>query len=136
MNDKMQIATLPTERTENGKWQDNKEQIAALALVAWAYGRQRQIVTARFWMSRSGDGASPVYCSVWLSETGHASGHGTARGYGYHKQSAALQFALDSAGVKLAQPIDGRGESAMRDAIMAIGRAMGYTDEQLLLVEV
>src|SRR5690606_3065831 len=89
--------------------------------------RPVELAQARFWMARRSDGASPVYCSVWTYREGrHTAGHGRARGYGYHRQSAALAAALDSAGITLAEPIDGRGDGAMRDALLAVGVAMGY----------
>lgn len=136
-----QTAILPDRFVGNGKWHDNKETVAALVLVAWASGKQRELVTVRFWMSRSADGASPVYCTAWIHGNGNhgnegCAGTGRANGYGYHKQSAALQSALDSAGVKLAKRIDGVGETAMKDALLAIGRAMGYTDDAMIVVGV
>ena len=53
----------------------------------------------------------------------YCSGHGKAGGYGYHKESAALQEAIESAGIKLRSPIDGAGDSAVRGAMEAINRA-------------
>lgn len=120
-------ATLPKEPTYNGQWKDGKEQVAAMAVIAIHKGEFSQPITARFWMSRRGDGASAVYCSVWTSNrTLSAAGHGTATGYGYHKMSAALQSAMRSAGITLSEPIDGRGEAAMRNALTAVARALGY----------
>lgn len=64
--------------------------------------------------------------SVWVHGDSGCAGHGTAGGYGYHRPSAALQEALTSAGIKLAQPIDGYGEQAMEDALLAIAEHLGY----------
>ena len=55
---------------------------------------------------------------------------GRATGYGYHKASAALQAAFDSAGVGITlagapASISGLGEAAMRDALEAVARAAG-----------
>lgn len=120
-------ATLPKESTFNGQWKDGKEQVAAMAVIAIRNGEFSQPITARFWMSRRGDGASAVYCSVWTSNQAmSANGRGTATGYGYHKRSAALNSALWNAGITLSEPIDGRGETAMRDALTAVARALGY----------
>lgn len=127
-------AKIKENRCENGKWQDGKEQIAAWAVVAFQKGMFEQAVTVRFWRARKSDGAGPVYCSLWASGGDvYLGGHGTARGWGYHKQSAALQEALSSAGVELFADngkdrvhIDGHGESAMRDALTALARALGY----------
>lgn len=120
---KRQTAKLPTTPTYNGRWADNKEQTHALAVVAVKSGKFAQPVTVRWWMSRTADGASPVYCSIW---TDGGAGHGRARGYGYDKRSAALAAALDSAGITLSKSIAGVGDSATREAVGAIARALGY----------
>lgn len=127
---KTMTATLPPDRVSNGKnYGDSKEMTACASVVAIDNaGDLVDPITARWYMARRSDGASPVYCSVWIGGNGHtASGHGSASGYGYHKRSAAMQAAIDSAGIKLSEPIDGRGDSAQRDALSAIARAMGYT---------
>jgi hypothetical protein len=80
------------------------------------------VAEARWYMSRHGDGASPVYCSIWVHAPGACtSGHGRATGYGYHKESAALGTAMRSAG------INGCGDGAMEGALLAIGRHVGAT---------
>lgn len=63
------------------------------------------------------------------SPSGHllASGNGKAGGGGYHRASAALQNACDAAGITLSEDISGIGESAMRDAMVSIARAAGFT---------
>lgn len=126
-----QKATLPAVKTYNGKWKDGKEQFAFAAVVAYENGKFQEPVTARWWRSRHGDGAGRIWCTVWArSRYAGFSGHGSASGCGYHKPSAALQAALqaalDSAGITLALPIDGRGEGAMSDALTAVARALGY----------
>lgn len=133
-SDTMKV-TIKAPLCHNGRMLDGvKEQIAAWALVAVRNGKMEQPITARFWMSRSGDGASPVYCSIWAHAGEYSlAGHGNARGYGYHKKSAALQAALRSAGATLSHPIDGRGEGAMRDALSALARAIGF--RKFLIVE-
>ena len=70
-------------------------------------------------------GSSKVYCLAWRSgPDDYGSGHGSAGGYGYCKASAAMHDALASAGVKLSQAIGGRGETAMRDAALAVGQML------------
>jgi hypothetical protein len=103
-----------------------KDLIQRLLLV-WYNSKARRIETladARCWMGRSRS-ASGVYCSIWISGP-HAewSGCGTAGGHGYHKASAALSAALRSAGWELDEDIDGVGDNAMRDALLAIGRKL------------
>lgn len=122
-----QTATLPADGCRNGRNLDgDRERISTLTLVGVQDGRPVELAQARFWMARRCDGASPVHCSVWIYGAPATGGHGRARGYGYHKRSAALAAALDSAGVKLAEPIDGCGDGSMRDALLAVGVAMGY----------
>jgi hypothetical protein len=103
-----------------------KETIQRLQ-VAWFNRKERRIETlvdARLYMGRSAS-ASRVYCSVWIrSEGRHWSGHGSASGCGYHKESAALDGAIRSAGWELDTDIGGAGCSAMDEALLAIGRAL------------
>jgi hypothetical protein len=120
-------ATLPAEDVSNARNMScEKELVNRLISIAYIDGEFRQVVDARFYMGRSAN-SSKVYCSIWVSYPDHwTSGHGTASGYGYHKESAALDSAIESAGIKLDARIDGVGDSAMREAIEAITRACGY----------
>lgn len=111
-----------------------KEMTGAVSVVALYKGDMREVIAARFWMGRSRS-AMTVYCSVWLrglpdQETGYntlnAGGTGTAGGGGYHKPSAALSEALESAGVTLDESIAGRGDRACLDALEATARALGF----------
>lgn len=125
-----QTATLPAADTSNARnWGDKLETIETKRLVAFDGAEIVNPVDARFYMARHSDGASPVRCSVWIRtrDGRYFAGKGTASGYGYHKQSAALQDALDSAGIQLARRIDGVGDSAIRTALEAVGDACGYT---------
>lgn len=141
------IAKLPTTGRSNAKQLD-KEIIRKYHVVGCKLdypgtlnGDLVSVLTANIYMSRSGDGASPVYCALWVHATGvcHTSGKGTASGYGYHKTSAAIDAALTSAGIELfdsktgnATHIDGVGDSAIEDAFIAIGKACGL-DSVLIL---
>lgn len=87
------------------------------------------VVDARWWMGKSAS-ASVVYCSVWVYPPMHsvaegASGRGSAGGGGYHKESAALEDAFTSAGVKFEAHFGGAGEAAMARAIAAVGAFFG-----------
>lgn len=111
-----------------------KETVGTWSLVAIAppgldtAGDMVEVITARTYMARSADGAGPVYASLWIHSPGfYTSGHGRANGYGYHKPSAAIQDALDSAGFKLERAIDGCGSEAIKDAFAAIARDLGYS---------
>ena len=107
-----------------------KETVGTWSLVAVTPSTNQlaEIITARTYMARSADGAGPVYASVWIRSPGfHTSGHGRANGYGYHKPSAAIQDALDSAGFKLERAIDGCGSEAIKDAFATIAWDLGYS---------
>lgn len=56
----------------------------------------------------------------------YLSGGGFAGGYGYHRPSAAIQSALENAGIFLSDDIGGRGEQAMIDALLEVARAAVY----------
>lgn len=79
------------------------------------------IITARFYWP----GESVCYCCAWVhGDSVHGSGAGNAGGYGYHKESAALEYALRDAGIALSEDIDGRGDTAMHDALESVARAV------------
>lgn len=131
---KEQAATLPAEDTSNGKnLGDTKETVETRIMVAKERTGMRVVVEARWYMARRSDGASPIYCSVWIQANGrYFAGHGKAGGYGYCKRSAAFQDALDSAGIKLAYSIDGRGMSEVDRAMEALADALGCDTDPLL----
>lgn len=124
-------AVLPSESVLNGRnyWGDKPVTQTIHAVVL--QGREmKTAVTIRVHGTKARN-----YCSVWIDDRPaqrHYSGHGWAGGYGYHRPSAALQVALKSAGVTLDEDIDGRGEGAMRDAVIAICHAMGYRNVHLV----
>lgn len=146
-------ATLTKTATNARNMKPEKECVNTLRIVSRIIGTSKGLQTvceARFYMARRSDGASPVYCSLWVSGAQWTSGRGRASGYGYHKESAALQAAIDSAGIRLTGDnyrelpsdatsdamarIDGCGDFAMRSAMRAIAIAVG-ADPELILVE-
>ena len=113
-----------------------KEAVKQAVLIACKAGEFSEPVTVRWYMSRSGDGASPVYCALWVRcSPYYVSGRGKAGGYGYHKASAAFQDACDSAGIELSKPVDGRGNDMVREAILAIGEALGFEQSEMHICE-
>ena len=115
---------------------DTKETVKQMILVAHRNGTFKEPITVRWYMSRSGDGASPVYCSLWVHcSPYHVSGRGVARGGGYHKASAAFRYACDSAGIKLDKDVYGVGDGAVREAIFAIGEALGFDITEMHICE-
>ena len=129
-------ATLPPTTQANGKnLSPQKELVSAMSAVAAVNGKMREVVIARWYKARKSDGASPVYASIWTYGAGFdISGHGRATGYGYHKASAALSTALDSAGIVLSERISGVGDGATRSALEAIARAIAGDAAEILII--
>jgi len=79
------------------------------------------------------------YAALWVNgrrsatfpDGVHTSGTGKAGGGGYHKASAAAMAAITNAGFTLSYDIDGRGEGSMRDAVLAIAHALGFSGARL-----
>ena len=93
----------------------------------------REIIMVRCYIGRSAS-ASTVYASIWINSPGyHSSGKGKASGYGYHKESAAIAEAIESAGISLDKDISGVGDDAIYVALKAIARALGFSN--VLIVE-
>ena len=126
-------ATLSRAARSNGKnMSPQKELVSAMSAVAVINGKMREVVIARWYKARKSDGASPVYASIWTYGAGFdISGHGRATGYGYHKASAALSAAMDSAGIVLSERIEGDG--AIRRAVEAIARAIAGDAAEILI---
>lgn len=90
------------------------------------YG-MRAAVTLRIYYTPSRMYGSTAYACIWINGRNiNLSGGGKAGGCGYHKASAAVSNALDDAGVTLNQSIHGVGDTAIRDALEAIAKALGY----------
>lgn len=108
-----------------------KETVSSYNVIAVVKGRPVDVITCRVYMGRSRN-SSTVYATVWLhGKEYHASGSGQAGGYGYHKESAAVDTALRMAGVKLSRSIHGTGET--REALEATARALGYRGQLLTI---
>lgn len=133
-------AKLVTEARNARNMAGEKEQVNRIVLIDKK--SEKQVVDARFYMA-SGRNAPTVYCSIWVyTKDGKGfTGHGKAGGYGYHKESAALADAIESAGIELwgdqynrtkspkqRAHISGCGETAMHDACNAIAYTAGYRD--------
>lgn len=82
----------------------------------------REIACVRFYWP-----GETVCCVTWVWSDKPARGYGKAGGGGYHKRSAAMSEALARAGVTLSEPVDGCGDSAMDEALLALARHMGVT---------
>lgn len=115
------ISFNPTEDPRNTySYRREKHFDSQLSIVDLDEGRE--IACVRFYRPNE-----TVYCVVWIFSDKPARGYGKAGGGGYHKQSAAMGEALARAGVTLSKPIDGCGDAAMSDALLALARHMGVT---------
>lgn len=104
-----------------GAWRDSAEHYKSV--VALVNGELKHIIKSL--IKRPRDGAGRLRVVVWLLHGGtYRHGCGIANGYGYHKASAAIGCALREAGVKLDDDINGRGDSAVDDALVATASAM------------
>lgn len=116
-------ATLPDHNVFNGhNWMGEKELIQRRVAVVLHKGKMREAVIVNVHGTNARN-----YVSVWAhNDLRSYAGHGWAGGYGYHRPSAAMGAALKSAGITLDEDIDGRGSSAMDEAMKAICHALGF----------
>lgn len=82
------------------------------------------VVTCRLYAT-----AGSTYACIWLA--GGHSASAVARGYGYHRASTAVALALSQIGIALSESIDGAGDTALHDAILAVARLLGETHPTL-----
>lgn len=85
------------------------------------------------------------YAVIWLNcfysnedfacENGRACGAGKAGGWGYHRESAALESAFRRAGMKFDIGCGGQGETMMRDCLMCAGEYLKPADAKIYLVK-
>ena len=107
-----------------------KEKIAALSLIVLdKNGAPLELAAVRFYQSRTGDDASPVYCSIWIFGGEYRSGYGVARGYGYDKKNAALTSALNSAGI-----VAKDSGASCSDILSELGKFLGYNPNTSLVI--
>ena len=119
------------ELADNGKnYGHKKELIQTFNVIT---DTLKEIITVRCYMGRSAS-ASVVYASLWITAPDyHGSGKGKAGGYGYHKESAAIAAAIESAGITLDTDISGVGDGAIKESLEAIASALGFSN--VLIVE-
>lgn len=126
-------AKLTTQKSNAKNMEDSKEAISRKVLAVIRDGKICIPVDVRWYMGRTST-ASVVYCSVWVRNAGFCtSGHGSAGGGGYHKISAAFADALESAGITLDAYVAGGGDSAVDEAMKAIGRTLGYRGHSMII---
>lgn len=126
-------AKLGNENSNAINYGDKKGLVNSWNVIVNSDDGLKNIITVRCYMGRSTN-ASTVYASIWVHSTDHqTSGTGKAGGYGYHKESAAIAEAIESAGITLDTGISGVGDCAIREALKAIARALGFSN--VLIVE-
>ena len=141
----MKIKAKIVKKAENARRPDNKELVSAYSLVVrLPSGELREVVTVKCYMGRSAN-ASVIHAVLWVKcADGHwTSGSGSAGGWGYHKESAAIADAIKSAGIELKDIKNGRkdhqfdlggtGTSYYPQVFEAITRAAGYRGRTLLV---
>lgn len=142
----MKIKAQIVKKAENARRPDNKELVSAFSLVVrLPSGELREVVTVNCHMGRSAS-ASVVYAVLWVrcKDGEWTSGSGSAGGYGYHKESAAIASAISSAGIELKDMdrtdrpdrrfnLGGTGHSYYPQVFEAIARAAGYRGRTLFV---
>ena len=141
----MKIKASIVKKESNARCPDNKELVSAYSLVVrLPSGEMREVITVRCYMGRSAS-ASVIHAVMWVrcKDGEWTSGSGSAGGYGYHKESAAIADAISSAGVTLQDlendrkdhwfDLGGSGTSYYPQVFEAIARAAGYRGHTLLV---
>jgi len=130
----MQVKIMDSDdSTKIAKYRKEKGYNGGYQLIVNDGETMRVICDVRFYFVGR-DGMSPLYCVVWLNDRKsgtYKSGAGKASGCGYHKPSAALEYALNDAGIYTSEAISGVGSLACVEALESIAVALGY-DKYLL----
>ena len=127
---KTQEITFVEKSEKSVPWQkaNTMEKIYDLSLVVCHKSKISVLATVEIYMGKNSS-ASQMHCFFRLNDTRsntYRYGYGSAGGYGYCKKSAAMGQAFEWAGIKLAKPINGVGEGAMREALEAIAKKLKY----------
>lgn len=137
MTAKFKTLTNPPKFNINHRKENHfNRQVTAIAINK--DGRAYDAVTLRIYVT---DAKS--YACVWTNSNCSwenakdcwRNGSGSASGYGYHRASAAVEEAIYNAGIELSEPIGGRGDSAIREAVKAIAEAMWNESVYIYITE-
>jgi hypothetical protein len=122
------LSFTPTSGINAAAHRKEKQPFYSFSLIDLDNAEESAVI--RLYYSASG---ARNYACLWILRDGfYASGSGKAGGYGYHRPSAAAQEAFTRAGVKLAEPIDGRGDSEIEYAMRALADHMGIARSMIL----
>lgn len=98
MSTKYEPADLTGLSSNLTKNHDNKELVKRYQVIS---STLTCVIDARLYMGRSSS-ASVVYCDLWIhGGSQYGSANGSAGGYGYDKQFAALHEAVSNSGIKM-----------------------------------
>lgn len=130
---KKQHATLGQEVSNAKNCADTKRLIATMNLVVNTKRGLISPVFARWYRGRANT-ATNMYCSVWIHGRNFCTtGAGVADGGGYCKISGSFDTALRSANIQLKRSVHGVGEGAVREAMQAIAKALGYRGQTIIV---
>lgn len=118
---KLESYTPKTDKRNIESFRKEKGFVAEFALIDIDKGES--VILSRIYRT-----PSTSYCITWINGSvtrSAARGYGKASGYGYHRDSAAMCESLTQCGVKLVEPIGGRGEGAMKDALKSLAVELG-----------
>ena len=101
---------------------DKQALIHQITILAIVDGAIKELAECRLYMSNSRS-SSRITAILWINGDKYARGSGYADGFGYHKQSAAVESAINAAGFELSERIGGRGEQATIDGLKAVALA-------------
>lgn len=111
------------------------KEYSALVASKWSKQDLQAVVTLRLYWP----GQTTCYACAWvilkntvLEHGGTCvNGSGSAGGFGYDKPSAAADEAIRNAGFTLEKSISGVGDSAIREAVLAVAKAAGWPNAKL-----
>jgi hypothetical protein len=123
-------ATLISPHVDNaGKFRKDRGLYEHYTVIAIYPDQVKEAVVARIYST-----SSTCNAAVWIQGPVHfRNGGGKTNGCGFHRPSAALSNALSACGVKLDDDIHGRGDQAMKDALLAVAR-ISHPDARLHVV--
>jgi hypothetical protein len=118
----------------NGKrYMENKSIIATYVYVTPEFATPIKCVLS---VSMARSGGSRTYCDAWIRgvDDAYGAGSGFAGGSGYDRISAAIETALESAGVEFQASFAGRGLTATVFAIEALAASLGHSGGKVLVI--
>lgn len=111
----------PQEGIQARKHRREKNFQEEFSVIAWNGEKFQSVITLRVYGTQAKN-----YACLWVSNGGvYANGSGSAGGYGYHRPSAAVEEAMERAGIRLEKHIGGVGDTAIIGGLNAICEYLG-----------